>query len=82
MLWRFHDLSNRLKKEKSLKLCNRCHTLHSKALADCPHCSTLDDKKLAELLRHRSESRTSIGSTMLYMAAGLILLIILVNVVA
>jgi len=79
MLWQIHNLTKRIKAEKTLRICERCNILYKKTFPNCPNCSGLDDVEIKKLLQQRAAVRINIGKIMLYGAMAIFIIMLAIN---
>ncbi len=64
LLWKMHDLAEKIKHSKTLTKCSRCNTRYKKHLDICPACSDISDSELDYLLKKKINERENMGKAM------------------
>lgn len=71
------SLNKKINQRKNQTICSRCRLLYNRDLSECPNCSGIDDESLSQALNKRAEFRLRSGRLMLYIAIGILIVLII-----
>ena len=74
--WLANRINRQHERRKTLKRCDRCHSLYDMHLDGCPYCSGLSDLEVQRQLDKRASFRIDLGRLMLL--ASLIIIIVMI----